>query len=172
MGEVLEWFQCSACGRRYRWNADIAGTYIRCQCGKSVLCPELDVFSPSQDMDNTILETVDSPTARSPSESMIGFDPIAAADETVGGETVRIRHKGTGIFGLTTQGQLGLWFCLSLVALAAVIHAVITMWTAYIVVSVLLSPIAFINLWRVQRRWRRGRKLTTALRQLVEEWGD
>lgn len=39
MANVLEWVQCSGCGRRHRWKAELVGKAIDCACGKAVPVP-------------------------------------------------------------------------------------------------------------------------------------
>lgn len=36
---IIEWFQCKGCGRRHRWQADLAGKEVECACGDWVACP-------------------------------------------------------------------------------------------------------------------------------------
>jgi hypothetical protein len=36
----LSEFQCDACGKRFRWKADLVGKRLRCPCGAEVQCPE------------------------------------------------------------------------------------------------------------------------------------
>lgn len=168
MSDILEWFQCNGCGRRYRWRADIAGTKVRCACGGMVLCPEVDVFGGERNPSDTLIETVDSVSAASPRGT--AFDgPVAGGDGEITASRVRIRHKGDGPFGLTTGGQLILWTVVLLLAISMVIHAAITHFPWYIGISLVLAPIALWKFTRIRRRWQRGRKLTVALRELFEE---
>lgn len=173
MADILEWFQCKSCGRRYRWNADIAGTEVRCQCGTPILCPELDSYSTrsgasEQTGSQTVIETVDSPTAMSPGDSVLAeqFEMPDVEDKS---QRVAIKHKNTGAFGLTTNGLCLMWFILSLLGVALVIHAVVTTFWWYIAGAAIFAPIAFVKFFLVSRRWRRGRTWMTALRHTLEE---
>jgi hypothetical protein len=169
VADLLEWFQCKSCGRRFRWSADIAGTQIRCNCGTPVSCPELDGFSDaSASAGGTVIETVDSPTAMSPGDSVLG-EQFELPDSGETAERVAIKHKNTGAFGLTTNGQCLMWFILSLIAIGLIIHAVITTFWWYITAAAIFAPIAFIKFHFVSRRWRRNRSWMTALKHTLEE---
>ncbi|HEX4056147.1 MAG TPA: hypothetical protein VHX86_17945 [Tepidisphaeraceae bacterium] len=41
-------FQCSACGRQFRWKPELAGRDVRCPCGQVLRCP--DAPAPQEDM--------------------------------------------------------------------------------------------------------------------------
>lgn len=170
MADLLEWFQCKSCGRRFRWNADIAGTQIRCDCGSPVLCPELEGFAgaPDPSSSQTVIETVDSPTAMSPNDAVLA-EQFEMPDSSDPAQRVAIKHKNTGAFGLTTNGQCLMWFIFSLVGFALVAHAIITTFWWYITAAAIFAPIAFIKFNFVCRRWKRGRSLMTALKHTFEE---
>lgn len=49
VASVLEWVQCSKCGRRHRWMADLVGTDIPCTCGQRVRVPSADPGASASD---------------------------------------------------------------------------------------------------------------------------
>lgn len=120
--------------------------------------------SAAGELGDTLVETVDSPTARSPADSI-------AASTFATTPSVKIRHRGDGPFGLTTNGQFVLWTVLSLLGLAMVIHAIITHFWWYIALAVVLAPLSFWKWNRIRRRWQRGRPFLRALNDFFEEIG-
>lgn len=159
MAEALEWFQCKTCGRRQRWVAELAGRTFKCSCGGSVTCPKgVDLGDSAVGKDraasfsDTMFEETGEST-RSPYETLdpeyFSIEAEAAAPPTL--EEVR----ATKSFYVWTAGML--------FGLAMLIHAIITQWTAYIVLAAIVVPITFFKFYRAQRRWRKGRSFSTAL---------
>jgi hypothetical protein len=166
--QTLEWFQCKACGRRHRWQADIAGTEVQCQCGKLVFCPELDVFA-DPDSSDTLPDAVES-LSQSP-----GADDALAPGETleIEGESdpsLQLRRmKSGGLFGLGRFGEAVLWTVGAAVGFALLVHALIVQWPIYIALTVVWAPISFLMCWKKIKRWQGNRSL---VRAFEEEFGD
>ena len=89
----------------------------------------------------------------------------AAADQAkivMYGDTPMVAKKGGGIFGLSRQNEMMVFFGLTLAAFIMVVHAVIVQWTVYIVLSVLLVPIALWKFIPSYRAWRGNRSFKRA----------
>lgn len=169
MAQTLEWFQCRACGRRHRWQADIAGTEIQCQCGKLVFCPELDVFAEADSSD----------TLPDPSSSII-YAPAGEKSSHFPGEVLSVegesdeglqlrRMKAGGLFGMGPFGEAVFWTVGAAVGFALLVHALIVQWPVYIALTVVWAPFSFWKCYKKVKRWQGNRPLSRAF---VEQIGD
>jgi len=165
VSEFVEWVQCKSCGRRHRWQAEIAGRQIRCDCGSRVFIPEVDVSGEQADPDATIVETVDSPTAVSPGVGeQIDVDIFGGSDSA----GAMRRMKGSGLFGLGAFGEVLVFFCFALVGFVLFVHAVIVQTVWYIVLTVLITPVAFWKFNKKRKSWQGNRSLSRALRETID----
>lgn len=169
MTQTLEWFQCKGCGRRHRWQADIAGTEITCSCGKAVFCPELDVFGDSDGSD----------TLPDPSASII-YAPAGESSDHFPGEIISIegesagglqlqRKRAGGLFGMGAWGEAVFWTLGAAVGFTLLVHALIVQWPVYIALTVVWAPFSFWKCYQKVKRWQGNRSL---LRALEEQFGD
>jgi len=161
MTETLEWFQCKACGRRHRWQADIAGTEIECHCGKPVLCPALEVFSEPDPAD-TAMDPGASRGLRGakagPIRRMEGeFDveaPVAAPRT----------YRGSG---LSPFAKALLWSIGAAIGFVLLMHAVIVQLWWYIALTVIWTPLSFWKFLKARKRWQGNRSLKRAFLEQV-----
>lgn len=156
MAEALEWFQCKKCGRRQRWTADIAGKTITCSCGKEIVCPRGVTAGDSMagrtsagTFTDTMIEDVDSPSARSPLDP---FDSVASEIELT--EEV---ERPLSMEEMRSTKQFYVWTGMMLFGLAMLIHAVITQFWWYIALAVIFAPLSFFKFHKARRRWQKGR---------------
>lgn len=167
--QTLEWFQCKGCGRRHRWQADIAGSQVQCSCGSSVFCPELDVFGDSDSSD----------TLADPSASII-YAPAGEASTHFPGEVMALegeasqalqlrRMKAGGLFGMGPFGEVVFWTVGAAVGFTVLVHALIVQWPVYIALAVVWAPISFAKCWKKIKRWQGNRSF---MRALEEQFGD
>ncbi len=196
MGQIVEWFQCHACGRRQRWQADLAGREVPCPCGAMVLCPDIDDkdvapadHMPADAMDETPPDPASAPEmaplgsqARTPfsrglDDDLLGDDAedLLGGDEPIaleGGDvpvTQFRRMRSRGLLGMSPFGEMLFWLGWSLLGFAAVVHAIVVQLDVYIVLAAIIAPPSWIMLYVKQRAWKRGR---TLLRAIDEQLGD
>ena len=165
MSEFVEWVQCKGCGRRHRWQAEIAGTHIKCQCGGRVFIPEVDVSGEQGDPDATIVETVDSPTAVAPGAGGdIDSDAFGGSVEMGGLQ----RKKGGAVFGLGPFGEVILFFCFAVVGFSLIAHAIIVQTIWYIALTVVVTPVAFWKFNQKRKVWQGNRSFGRALQETID----
>ncbi len=159
MTETLEWFQCKTCGRRHRWQADIAGTEIECACGAMVECPEVETFADPDPADpaDTVADPVFSggrrAARREPVES--GTVETSAPPRTVRGQ------------GMTPFTKALLWSIGAAVGFVLIIHAVIVQTWWYIALTVLWTPFSFWKFLKARKKWQGNRSLKRAFLEQV-----
>ena len=161
MTETLEWFQCKSCGRRHRWQADVAGTEVKCQCGVMVLCPEVEVFAPG-DPSDTVADPASSGVlrARGTRAASGGADTFeaapAAAPRTVRGG------------GLTPFTKALLWSIGAAIGFVLFVHAVVVQTWWYIGLTVIWTPFSFLKFLKARKRWQGNRSLKRAFLEQVD----
>jgi len=158
MTETLEWFQCKGCGRRHRWQADIAGTEVECSCGATVLCPEVEVFKEPDPED-----TVADPGASGAHRSRIGR--AAAGPQEVATDVVAPRTYRGG--GLSPFMKALLWSIGAAVGFILIIHALIVQTWWYIALTVIWTPISFAKFLKARKKWQGNRSLKRAFLEQV-----
>lgn len=162
MAQVLEWFQCKACGRRHRWKAEIAGTEIECACGEGVLCPALDVASDPSDGSGTGV----APSAAAPADADALPDEVIALEGEEGAGEIRYQRKrGAGLFGMGRFGEMVFWMVGAAIGFALLVHAIVLQWPAYVVATVIWAPISFWMARRKLKRWQGNRSLVRAIEE-------
>lgn len=164
MSDFIEWVQCKGCGRRHRWQAELAGTHIKCDCGQRVFIPEVDVSGEQGDPDATIVETVDSPTAVSPGAGGDIDADVFGVDDISGLQ----RKKGAGVFGLGPFGEVILFFCFALVGFILLAHALIVQMWWYIVLTVVFTPVSFWKFNLKRKVWQGNRSFSRALQESID----
>lgn len=172
MAEALEWIQCKKCGRRHRWTAELAGRTFPCRCGTSIVCPDGPAVTsagtmsgtrlpPDASFSDTIVESVDSPTARSPELGTIDAFQTQMMDEFASVRTIE---------DIKSTNKFFIWGGLFLVGLSLLIHAVITQWPIYIGLTVVFTPLFFWKFYKAKKRWQKGRPFwQTLMRSLGME---
>ena len=170
--QTLEWFQCKACGRRHRWQADIAGTEVQCSCGKLVFCPELDVFADPADsagsdtLPDPLASIVYAPAGAGSSHFPGEFIPVEGGS----GDGVRLQRKRAGgLFGLGAFGEAVFWTVGAAIGFALLVHALIVQWPVYIALTVVWAPISFWKCRKSVKRWQGNRSL---VRAFEEQFGE
>lgn len=157
--EAVEWIQCNKCGRRQRWIAEMAGKTGQCSCGAPLLYPRgIDLNEPAArssagSFSDTIVEAADSPSARSPYESL---DPEYFEVEAGAALPPTIEER-------RATKSFYIWFVGMLVGLSMLIHALITQWQVYIIIAAITVPITFVKFFFAKRRWQKGRSFSEAL---------
>lgn len=183
MTSVLEWVQCGKCGRRHRWKAELVGTEIACACGMRVPVPAPTAtpgpaapagFDPEDTLVDTSMTNEAAMVSQAPpkhGDDLEIEDPKAAkkraataenAKVVMYGDTPMVAKKATGIFGLSRQNEMIVYLGLTMVAFIMVVHAVIVQWPVYIVLSVLLVPIALWKFIPSYKAWRGNRSFKRA----------
>jgi len=171
---LIEWYQCPKCGRRERWRAEIAGAEVECICGSWVLCPDLRDLGDDGDLsDASGSEQSGVLVARlqAPRDADAVDDELIQTDEPTPeqAELRRIRRSGrAGAFGLTACGRTVVWFLLSLLGFALLIHAIYLQTPFYIASASVVAPISWFMLWRAKREWLAGRSTIDGLQSLAE----
>jgi hypothetical protein len=187
VASVLEWIQCKTCGRRHRWKAELVGTDLACSCGAKVPVPSVDpgatgsgAFDPEDtlvdpSLTNEAAAISDAPAkrgddleieeapARSKAGTMAGKKAAAAgpAKVTMYGDTPMVVKKA-GLFGLSRQNEMVVFLGLTLLAFIMVVHALIVQTLWYIILSVLLVPIALWKFIPAYKTWRGNRSFKRA----------
>jgi hypothetical protein len=158
MAQTLEWFQCTACGRRHRWQADIAGTEIRCPCGASAFCPQVEVFADA-DAPDAVVEPMPTSTAGPARrvEASLGI----AAELPAPPRTYRGR-------GMSPFTKALLWSIAAAIGFVLLIHALIVQLWVYIALTVLWTPFSFLMFLKARKRWQGNRSLKRAFLEQVD----
>jgi hypothetical protein len=164
---LIEWYQCPKCGRRERWRAEIAGAEVECICGAWVFCPDVDDLSDEESPEpGEVVAHVQAPRdSNGVDDELIQTDEPPAAEK----KRQRIRRLGrVGLFGLTACGRAVIWFVLSLLGFALLVHALYLQTPPYIVSAAIVAPVSWFMLWRALREWLAGRTLLDGVQSLAE----
>ena len=167
---LIEWYQCPKCGRRERWRAEIAGAEVECICGAWVLCPDVDDLSESgvhasESVDGLVARVQAPRDADGVDDELIQMEEESPAEA----ERKRVHRLGRiGAFGLTACGRVILWFAVSLLGFALLVHALYLQTVPYIASAAIVAPVSWFCLWRAQREWLGGRRLLDGVQSLVE----
>jgi len=164
---LIEWYQCPKCGRRERWRAEIAGAEVECICGAWVFCPDVDDLSEEESEERgEVVARVQAPRdSNGVDDELIQTDQPTAEEQ----KRQRIRRLGRiGLFGLTACGRTVVWFVLSLLGFALLVHALYLQTNFYIASAAVVAPISWFMLWRALREWLGGRRLIDGLQSLAE----
>jgi len=156
VSETLEWFQCKGCGRRHRWQADIAGSEIACPCGATVTCPEVETFADPDPAD-TVAEASLSGARRAVRGPSAASEALVApaAPRTVRGQ------------GLTPFTKALLWSIGAAIGFALLMHAIIVQLWWYIALTVVWTPLSFWKFIKARKRWQGNRSLKRAFLEQV-----
>lgn len=164
---LIEWYQCPKCGRRERWRAEIAGAEVECICGAWVFCPDVeDLDRADEPVEGELVARV-----QAPRDADAVDDELILTDEPTDEQKQRqrIRKLGRiGAFGLTACGRTVVWFVLSLLGFALLVHAIYLQTPPYIVSAAVIAPVSWFMLWRAKREWLAGRRLIDGLQSLAE----
>ncbi|MEO1129297.1 MAG: hypothetical protein AAFX05_06245 [Planctomycetota bacterium] len=165
MSEFLEWYQCKACGRRYRWRAEIAGQAQECVCGAEVFCPELDVFGAPEGPGDTLTAQPLAGLREAPAGSSLepAFDEpeFVPAGPTEPAPALPERPRGApqrGLFRVAIAWLVGV-----LLGIALVVHAIIVQATWSIISAAVWMPLSLTLFWFARERWQGGRSLRRAI---------
>jgi len=131
-----------------------------------VFVPEVDLAGEQTDPDATIIETVDSPSAISPGAGGDLDDSVFSGDPDLG--SLR-RVKGSGVFGLDAFGEFILFGVFAVIGFSLLAHALIVQTIWYIVLTVLITPIAFWKFNKKRRAWQGNRSIGRAFQESLGE---
>ena len=171
MNAVLEWYQCSKCGRRYRWRPELVGTVTDCACGVEVECPDIQHAASlsSAGLDDTVggsTMTGSSVVAASQHE---GIEVEVEPDRVETAEPVRYRRHGQVSWHRHINTKALCWTAAALVGLAVGIFAVIMNEWPYWVAAGLVTPFTFWRWWCCERIWQGPRSLARAVEETLGE---
>lgn len=172
LAQTLEWFQCKGCGRRHRWQADIAGAEIECSCGKTVFCPELDVFGDVDSPSDTVVSRTGAPVM---GPAGLGSDHFPAEFVPIEGEAYDPdaapsyqRKRAGGLFGMGPFGETVFWLVGAAVGFTLIVHAIVLQWPIYIALTVIWTPLSFWKFHKKLKRWQGNRSLLRAFEEEFE----
>ncbi len=168
MAETLEWFQCKGCGRRHRWQADIAGTEIDCQCGAAVLCPEVEVFA-GEDPSDTVVDPSSSAVMRARRSQSGGQSPASGG---AGAYVAPAAPRTVRMGGLTPFMKALLWSIGAAVGFILLVHALVVQTWWYIALTVLWTPFSFMRFLKARKKWQGNRSLKRAFLEQMDAEGD
>lgn len=180
MASALEWVQCPRCGRRQKWKAELVGTDLPCACGAMVPVLAVDPGASGTDFDpeDTIVDPslTNEAAAISAAPPRLG-DDLEIEDERSSGrasskksQAAQVAMYGTtpmvvkkaGLFGMGRQNEMIVFGGLTALAFIMVVHALIVQTVWYIVLSVLLVPVALWKFIPSYKRWRGNRSFKRA----------
>jgi hypothetical protein len=149
---ALEWVQCTSCGRRHRWQVELANAYIACSCGAEVHMPDLKAFeAAARDPDGTKAGS---------SATLITLEDRSDVEA---GRLSAYQGKGPGLWGMSAFGTFIFWFSLALLGFFFAVHAAIVQVVWSYVGTALFVPVPTFKARQWYKRWLRGRTLTQAM---------
>jgi hypothetical protein len=165
VSEFLEWYQCKACGRRYRWRAEIAGQAQECVCGAEVFCPELEVFGAPEGPGDTLTAQPLAGLREAPAGSSLepgldepDFVPPGPSEPPPGPPPRPRGAPQRRLFRVVIAWGIG-----ALLGIALVVQAIIVQATWSIVAAAVWMPLSLALFWVALRRWQGGRSLRRAM---------